>query len=65
VAPKRFADKLLAIREVAAGSYEMLKPSPQLGEWAEKYLEGVAQLLRLGRQVYNARYLRTQKGNSS
>ncbi len=41
---KRFAEKLLAIRkaEVAAGRYDMLKPSPKLGEWAEKYLDGVA-----------------------
>lgn len=40
---KRFAEKLLAIRqaEVAAGRFEMLKQSPKLGEWSEKYLESV------------------------
>jgi integrase len=40
---KRFAEKLLAIRqaEVATGRYEMLKKSPPLGEWSEKYLKSV------------------------
>lgn len=41
---KRFAEKLLAIRqaEVTAGRYEMLKQSPRLGEWSEKYLERIS-----------------------
>lgn len=40
---KRFAEKLLAIRkaEVAEGRFEMLKQSPKLGEWSEKYLERI------------------------
>jgi integrase len=41
---KRFAEKLLAIRqaEVAGGRFEMLKKSPKLGEWSEKYLTRIS-----------------------
>jgi hypothetical protein len=41
---KRFAERLLAIRqaEVAEGRFEMLKASPKLGEWSEKYLKRIS-----------------------